>query len=424
MNQNISTEWSKTERIIFRLAFCYLVFYFLFLSNYFVSFFPFLERVQSPLQYISDSFVGFVNRLFIHKEYEANIYTGAGDTSWFCIAIFSYFVMAILATIVWTIFDKRNNYQKLFICLQVYSRYYLAFVLFLYGFGKLFGAQFFDPTPINLIQPLGNIDHHALLWTFMGASKLYNFFGGLVEVIAGALLLFRRSTTLGALIAIATLINILMLDIAYDTLVKAFAAHFIMIGFFILSPDVKRLLNFFLLNRNTSLAANPFTTSNKKLRWVKHSLKFILIAYVVFTSVKVAVKISDNYLKPYFGSIDGIYEIKEFNRSQQSLQQISTDTISWKKIAINKFGEMAVQYMNDSVVYYDLKVDTTTKSLALSSWNDSTFNSNLHYTFSSPDEYLFEGPYKNDTIRFISKKIDLNNFPLLKDKGKVKWVYW
>jgi hypothetical protein len=85
---------------------------------------------------------------------------------------------------------------------------------------------------------------------------------------------------------------------------------------------------------------------------------------------------------------------------------------------------MTLQYMNDSVSYYGMNADTATKSLTLSSWNDSTFKSRLHYTISSPEEYVFEGIYKNDSIRFSTRKIDLQNYPLLKDKGKVKWVWW
>lgn len=426
MNQSISTEWTRTELIIFRFAFCYLIFYFLFLGSSYYVFFPFLEQFHfnKPFQYISDVFVGLVNRLFIHKKFAENIYKGDGDTSWFYIAIFSYFLLAILVTVVWTIFAKRKNYLILFICLQTCARYYLAFVLFGYGFGKLFGAQFFDPQPNYLMQPLGNIDSHTLLWTFMGASKAYNFFGGLMELIPAVLLLFRRTTTLGAIIAIPTLINVLMLNIGYDTLVKWLSTHLILIALFILGPDIKRVFNFFFLKKNTSLSVIVLSVVNKRLRLILYGLKFILIAYVVFSSIKLSIGIKEYYSKPFFGNIDGIYEIKQFYWNHLNLAPISTDTIRWKKIGINKFGEIAIQYMNDSIVYLTLKVDTVTKSLALSSWKDSTFKSNLHYTISSPEEYMFEGTYKNDSIRFISRKNNLQNYPLLKGKGKVKWIWW
>ena len=113
-----------------------------------------------------------------------------------------------------------------------------------------------------------------------------------------------------------------------------------------------------------------------------------------------------------------------FFYNQVNLAPLSTDTIRWKKIGINKFGEIAIQYMNDSVVYRSIKVDTGTKSLALSHWKDSTFKSTINYTASTPDSYMFEGTYKNDAIRFSSRKIDVQNYKLIKNKGKVKWVWW
>ena len=195
MNQDISAEWSKIERIIFRFAFSYLILYFVFLGSAFGMFLPFLEKLHfnTALQYTSNVFVGFINRVFIHKKFDENVYKGDGDTSWFYIAIFSYFLLAILVTVFWTLFAKRKSYVILFSCLQTCARYYLAFVLFGYGFGKLFGVQFFDPQPYNLMQPFGNIDSHTLLWTFMSSSKAYNFFGGLMEIIPAILVLFKRT---------------------------------------------------------------------------------------------------------------------------------------------------------------------------------------------------------------------------------------
>ena len=99
-------------------------------------------------------------------------------------------------------------------------------------------------------------------------------------------------------------------------------------------------------------------------------------------------------------------------------------TVRWKKIGINKFGEISVQFMNDSLAYYNLNADTVTHILTLNSWDDTTFNSNLHYTLNRSHEYIFEGTFNKDSIRFISTKIDLTNLPLLKDRGKMKWVLW
>ena len=424
MNRHISTEWSKTERIIFRLACCYLVLYFLILDNTLADYFPFLKYAHAPFQYISDNLVDLINRLFIHRIYTANRYKGLGDTSWFYIAISIFFIIAILATIIWTIFDKRKHYPLLLTYLHAYSRYYLAINLFFYGSAKLSGVQFGEPSPNYLMQPVGSIDPHALLWTFVAASKAFNLFGGIVEVIAAALLFFRRTATLGALIAIAALTNVLIINMGYDTPVKILSFHLLLTGLFIMGPDVKRLLNFFILNRNRSLTTIPNIIANNRFRRMQYALKFILIGFVVFSSFKTYDGIVDKNSKPYFGGIDGVYEIEEFYWNSQILPPMITDTIRWKKININKEDYILIQYMNDSVVEYGMKIDTTTKVITLSAWKDTTFKSAFHYTTNNPGGYVFEGIYKNDSIRFVTRKMDLTNLPLVKDRGKVIWFWW
>lgn len=424
MKLNPFANWSKTCLMSFRFIFCYLFFYFLFLSNVYVSFFPFVENVHRPFKYISDNFISFVNRFFIHKHYDADIYTGLGDTSWFFMAAGIYIIIAIVAALIWTFIDKRKNYNTLFILLHTYARYYLAFILIAYGLAKLYETQFVEPPPDYLIKPLGYIDSHTLLWTFMGASKSYNYFGGLLETIAGLLLLFRRTVALGALLSLTIFTQVFLLDIGYDTLVKALVAHLLLISLFILSPAAKSLWNFFLAKKTTSLTTGLTIDVKPEYTWIRYGVKVMLIGFVIFGLLKSQMDSRANYSKPYFNGLDGIYEAIEFFRNQQSLPPLITDTLRWRRIAINKFGYMTVQFMNDSTAQYSLQVDTVMKSLELNAWNDTAFKSKLQYSIINSAEYLFEGSFRHDSIKIVAKKRRLNNLPLLKDKGKIKWVWW
>ena len=424
MNQNKYIKWTKIRLISIRFFFCYLLFYFLFLSNVYVSFFPFVEHVHRPFKYISDSFISLVNRFLIHKHFDADIYTGLGDTSWFFMAAVIYIIIAIVAAFIWTLVDKGKNYKTLFIILHTYARYYLAFILLAYGLAKLFETQFVEPPPDYLIQPLGNIVSHTLMWTFMGASESYNYFSGLLETIAGLFLLFRRTAIFGALVSITIFTQVLFLNIGYDTLVKALVAHLLFINLFILSPAARSLWNFFMAKKSASLTTYLTIKVKPEYRWIRYGLKAILIGFVVFGLLKSQIDSRANYTKSYFGGIDGIYEAKEFFRNQQALPPLTTDTLRWRRIAINKFGNMAVQFMNDSTAQYGILVDTMTRTMALNDWNDSTFKSKLHYSIISPAEYLFEGSFKHDSIKIVAQKRRLDNLPLLRDKGKIKWVWW
>ena len=109
-----------------------------------------------------------------------------------------FLVLAALATIVWTLLDrKRQEYRTLHEWLRIYVRYALGFTMLGYGMDKVFALQFNSslPGPGRLAEPLGNYSPFALMWTFMGYSKPYTIFAGVGEVIGGVLLLFRRTTT-------------------------------------------------------------------------------------------------------------------------------------------------------------------------------------------------------------------------------------
>ncbi len=74
----------------------------------------------------------------------------------------------------------------------------------------------------------------GLLWTFMGYSKTYNLFTGLVEFTAGALLFIPRLSTLGSLLSVGALANVLLLNLSYDVPVKLYSFNLLLMGLFLM----------------------------------------------------------------------------------------------------------------------------------------------------------------------------------------------
>jgi uncharacterized membrane protein YphA (DoxX/SURF4 family) len=109
--------------------------------------------------------------------------------------------------------------------LRVYVRYVLAAAMLGYGMAKVFKSQFPAISDMRLMQPYGDSSPMALLWNFMGFSTAYTIFVGAAEVLGGLLLLFRRTATLGALVVIAVMSNIVMLNFCYDVPVKLYSVH-------------------------------------------------------------------------------------------------------------------------------------------------------------------------------------------------------
>ena len=83
----------------------------------------------------------------------------------------------------------------------------------------------------------------------MGASTAYQMFAGLAEVLAGLLLLFRRTALLGALLCGGVLANVVLLNFCFDVPVKIYSSHLLLMAVCIIYPDTGRLVSFFLLSR-------------------------------------------------------------------------------------------------------------------------------------------------------------------------------
>jgi hypothetical protein len=255
----------------------------------------------------------------------------------------------------------------------------------------------------------------------MGASKSYQVFAGLIETIAGVLLLFRRTTTLGCLVALAVLINILILDIGYDTFVKIRLIYFILLTIFILLPDLKRLTQIFILKQSTSLTAPPPIISDKKYSWLLYTLKWCFICLMIAIILRKHVESYPLYHTPAYKSISGIYKINEFYLNQRS-QQVG-DSVRWNKMAINSyFPILSIQYATDSIVEYSFRADTIKKVIDLNSSTNPNTRVQLHYTQVNPSEWSFHGTLKNDSIQFTAIKIK-TTFNLEKNYGKTIWDF-
>ncbi|HEX5726958.1 MAG TPA: hypothetical protein VFX98_15895 [Longimicrobiaceae bacterium] len=95
--------------------------------------------------------------------------------------------------------------------LYTFCRYVVAFEMCMYGFAKVFRVQF--TTPLSTLDtPLGDVEGMRLVWYFFGHSDAYRLLIALGEIGGGVLLLFRRTTLLGAVVLVPILANIVLVD--------------------------------------------------------------------------------------------------------------------------------------------------------------------------------------------------------------------
>lgn len=213
--------------------------------------------------------------------------TGSGDTTLDYMQGFCYAVIAIAATLLWTLLDRRRTqYRALYAWLRLGVRFTLAFTMLTYGFVKVFPLQFGHAGLGQLLETYGESSPMGLLWTFMAASVPYTFFCGLAEVTAGLLLLFRRTATLGALAAAAAMLNIVLLNFCYDVPVKLYSVHLEAIALFLLLPDMPALWSFFILHRPAAPHGIRVPRFERKwLRIATFALQTLVIIAVLYTNL-------------------------------------------------------------------------------------------------------------------------------------------
>ncbi|WP_353062060.1 hypothetical protein RBB77_12165 [Tunturibacter psychrotolerans] len=286
------TQWHLAKRILFRLAFCYLVLYYL---PSVLNVIPGAQSLASLYNFVWDRAIswGLVHFFDIDPTQAIPHYTGSGDTLLAYLRLCATAIAAAGVGTLWTILDRRRpHYISLHGWLRVFARYALAFALFGYAFAKIAPTQFSHLQSRQLAESYGQSSPMALLWNFMGFSTPYTVFSGCAELLPAILLLFRRTALLGSITAFAVMLNVVMLNFCYDVPVKLYSLNLLSLALFLTLPEAQKLLRVFVLNRSTapSNLRQPFF----KQLWLQRAaivFKIAILAIFLFQSIHSAISL-------------------------------------------------------------------------------------------------------------------------------------
>ena len=124
----------------------------------------------------------------------------------------------------------------------------------------------------------------GLLWVFMDASVPYTVFCGAAELVAGVLLFFPRTTTLGSLVSIGVMSNVVAINFSYALPVKLLSVHLPALAVFLAAADARRLTNLLVPNRADEPARMVTVLQRPAIRRVAYVLKIVLLTGVTGTS--------------------------------------------------------------------------------------------------------------------------------------------
>ena len=409
------SEWSAPARAAFRFVFAYL---FLFILPFPIGTIPGTTKLATAYGTLWDQIVPWTGEHILHlKDPVSTVQNGSGDKTYDYVFLFITIVLAILIALVWSLFTRRREHSTLHEWLRVYVRYYLAATMLSYGMLKVFKSQFPMPTPLRLMQPIGDSSPMGLLWTFMGFSTPYTFLAGAAEAVGGMLLLFRRTTLMGSLLLIGVLGNVVALNFFYDVPVKLYSAHLWLMAAFLLLPDLRRLADFFVFRR--AIQASPASPLPIRPRWrsAGGAVKFGMAGLILFTTAKDGFdgwrQYGDGAVKD---RIEGAYVVERF--VEKGTEVPTSVETRWRKVGIGR-SRLVVRRMDDSTDRYRLEHDSTKRTLAL--WPDtSAVHDTLGYAWSDSTHLEVAGVFRGDSIQLHLRKMTPSSFLLL-SRG-FRWV--
>jgi uncharacterized membrane protein YphA (DoxX/SURF4 family) len=416
--------WSLAHRIAFRFACVYFLLYCL---PFPLDAIPAIGSASERYEELWQAVVPWVGRHVLGVVI-TTFPNGSGDTTFNYVQVLCFLVLAVVATGLWSALDRRRaQYTAAHGTLRVYLRYVLAFVMLSYGFAKVFKLQFPYPAPDRLMQPLGEMSPMGLVWTFMGYSAGYNLFTGGAEVLGGLLLFFRRTTTLGALVVVGVMSNVVMLNFCYDVPVKLYSTHLVLLAGFLLLPDLRRLAHLLVLNRPTE----PITLRTPfQRRWLERSsrwAKVLVIGAALFLNVKGSL----DQRKEYGDSappppLYGLYEVESFLRDGVPAAPLLTDATQWRQVAFKRFGAVTVRMVNGTAQRFRMMLNAENHTLSLTPVGEpgspSGLTSTLNYSEADSEHLLIEGTLQGEAVpvSIRLRKVDTSQF-LLVNRG-FHWV--
>ncbi len=422
--QGPTENWSLFERAAFRFGFLYLILY-CWPSEGRVSILQAIPAGSKALanwaQAPSRALCPWVAVHVFHVSGPAARYhpTGSGDTTLDYVQVFCFVALAAIGALVWSVLDRRRpHYRTLYAWLRLLVRFTLAFTLLAYGFAKIFPLQFASPMLGRLTQAYGESSPMGLLWTFMGASPAYTKFSGLAEAGAGVLLLFRRTTVLGALAAAAVMLNVAMLNFCYDVPVKLYSSHLLLMSAFLLLPDASALWNFLILHRPSRLGGVWLPRFER--RWLRNAavvLQVLVVISVLSGNIWNGYQFSRRE-QPKQGDLYGAWNVDSYVSDRREGTG-AADGLAWLRVVVGGTRGLRVTTAGGEAAGFQTTYDPS-KHLVHLVQAQTKQTGDLTYSLPDPDHLVLRGSLNGKPLEAQAHRVNTKGF-LLTSRG-FHWI--
>lgn len=209
--------------------------------------------------------------------------------------------------------------------------------------------------PLDQLQRLGELTQGELLRTVVGASPVFQSFTGLAALLGGVLLLFPRTTLLGALICAANLAMAVTLALCYDLPSRLYVSFLFVLSLVLLAPDLRRLADLFLLDR----AVEPPRVPPAAEGWPGRLLLLLGLGVIVGGAALAVPRLGR--LHPPKPPFYGAWNVEELTVDGEK----ADDPRQWRRAVFQDPGALDVELRIGSRKRHALGLDLSTKTLIL-----------------------------------------------------------
>jgi hypothetical protein len=334
-----------------------------------------------------------------------NAYQGDnGDVAEEYVRLLMAVVIALVGAVAWTAADrKRPAGVWVESAFRLLLRYSVALGLMSYAIAKIFPQQFPPIGATTLETRVGDLPPMALLWTFMEYSRAYAFFGGLMELVAAVLLCVRRTATLGALLCLAVMTNVALLNFAYGVPVKLYATMIAVSAAVLVSYDARRLLEFFAGNRAVPPAEQSTLVQDRiPARW-RRAIKVVGVGSVTLSSI---IAMAPTLRRSPVSPIDGAWIVTS-----------SDAATPWRRLTVSPFG-VAIRTAADTTIGCGRSPGADSASLTLRCPRGRV--AALHWS-RTRDTLHVDGTFGAAPVHVTATYVDPSSYPLL--RSRFRWFF-
>jgi hypothetical protein len=327
---------------------------------------------------------------------------------------------SIPIAVLWWQRDRRPL-DRLRVWARLALRFALAAQMFYYGMAKVIPSQFPPPNLVTLVEPVGASSLSDLLWTFVGASLPYQIATGGAELLAGMLLVLPATATAGAALALADMLQVFLLNMAYDFGLKQLSAHLIVMAAVLLAPDARRLLAVFAGRAAGAAAHAPLFRTPGAARvalWAQVAFGVYLMA--VFATLSTRYWYADGGGRAPKSALYGIWNVEEMAVDGEVRPAVLNDyDRRWRRVIFDAPRVAVFQRTDDSLAHYAASIDTNRGRLALSK-GAAGWRATFQVQRPARDQLVLDGEMDGHRIRMRLALVDLDTFRLL--NSRFRWV--